>query len=104
MFGEMKTMRLPLPISSKYDSPIFEAVAVQIFVAVFGLLLIDPEGLKQLFGIALLAFWGAVIVLIYRHPQSPSRFDLAFIRFGYFPVIAVTCVVAPLVWHLQGTL
>ena len=100
----MKAMRLPLPISPKYDSPIFEAVAIQIFIAIFGLLLIDPEGLTQLFGIALVAFWGAVTVLIYRHPQSPSRFDLAFIHFGYFPVIAITFVAAPLVWYLRGAL
>ncbi len=97
-------MRLSLPISSKYDSPIFQAVAVQIFVAIAGLLIIDPVGLAQLLGIALLAFWGAVAVLIWRHPKSPTKFDLAFIRFGYFDVIAVAFFVAPLIWHVRGFL
>ena len=97
-------MRLSLPISRKYDSPIFEAVAIQIFIAIVGLLMIDPVGIAQIFGIALLAFWGGVVVLIWRHPQSPSRFDLAFIRFGYFGVIALAFLLLPLIWHLRGVL
>jgi len=50
-------MRLSLPISPKYDSPIFEAIAIQIFMAIVGALMIDPVGTAQVFGIALLAFW-----------------------------------------------
>jgi hypothetical protein len=103
-FGSIKTMRLSLSISPKYDSPIFEAIAVQIFVAIVGALIIDPIGLAQVLGIALLAFWGGVVVLIWRHPQSPSRFDLVFIRFGYFVVIPVAFFVVPLVWQLRGFL
>ena len=57
-------MRYLLPISPKYDSPIFEAVAIQIAIGIFGLLLIDPVGIAQIFGIALLAFWGGAAVLI----------------------------------------
>ncbi|MGD1085620.1 MAG: hypothetical protein ABSA47_12850 [Verrucomicrobiota bacterium] len=98
----MKIIGHSLPISSKYDSPIFEAVAIQIVLSVFGLLLIDPVGVSKILGIALVAFWGAAVVLIWRHPQSPTRLDLGLIRFGYLPVIAISAVLTCWIWHLRG--
>jgi len=58
-FGNMKTMRLPLPISPEYDSPIFEALALQIVLGLLSLLVIDGGGVAQVFGIGLVAFWVA---------------------------------------------
>ena len=97
-------MRLRLPISPKYDSPIFNAVAIQIVVGIVGLLMIDPVGIAQIFGIALVAFWGGAAVLIWRHRESPSRLDLELIRFGYFPVIVLTVFLVGWVWHLRRIL
>ena len=100
----MKIVSHILPISSKYDSPIFEAVAIQIVLAVTGLLVIDPTGVARILGIALIAFWAGAVVLIWRHPQSPTRLDLELIRFGYLPVIAIAALVACWIWHLGGLL
>ena len=93
-----------LPVSPKYDSPMFEAVALQIVLGILALLLIDPVGIAQVCGIALLAFWGGAVVLIWRHPQSPSRLDIELIRFGYFPVILVSFFLSVWIWHLRGVL
>ena len=73
-----------------------------LFLAVVGLLMIDPVGIAQVFGIALVAYWGGVTVLIWRHPQSPSRVDLALIRFGYLPVIVIAFLLSGSIWHLRG--
>ena len=51
---------------------------------------------------ALIAYWAGVFVLIWRRPHAPSRFDLGFIRIGYLPVIVLTHVIAPFIWHLRG--
>ena len=95
-------MRFSLPISPKYDSPIFEAVVIQIIVGLCGLLAIDPVGIAQVFGIVLLAFWGGVAVLIFRHPQTPTKTDLLFISFGYLPIIVLAFFMSVGVWKLRG--
>jgi len=98
----MKFIRQPLPISSKYDSAIFEAVAFQIVLAILGLLVMDPIGVPEVFGIALIAFWGGAIVLIWRHSQSPTAVDLELIRFGYLLVIVIAAFLTHWIWHLRG--
>jgi hypothetical protein len=52
-------------------------------------------------GIALVAFWGGVLTMVYRNPQSPSRLDLELIRFGYLPVVGVAFFLANLIWQLR---
>ena len=100
----MKTLRLPLAISPKYDSPIFEAVAIQIILGLLGLLILDGGAIALVCGIALVAFWGGAAVLIWRHPQSPSRVDIEFIRFGYLPLVVMSYFLACWIWHLRGVL
>ena len=95
-------MRLPLPISPKYDSAIYEALAVQVVVGVLGLLVLDGGMTAQICGIALLAFWSGVGILIYRHPHTPSKADLALIRVGYFPVLVISFSLACGIWRLRG--
>jgi hypothetical protein len=100
----MKCMRLPLPISPKYDSPIFEAVALQLVLGLLSLLVLDGGRVAQVFGIALVAFWGGAAVLIWRHAKSPSRVDLELVRFGYFPVLLIAFFLVGWIWGLRGVL
>ena len=93
-----------LPISPKYDSAIFEAVALQIILGLLAYMILDGGGIAQICGIALVAFWGGAAVLIWRHPQSPSRVDIEPIRFGYLPLIIISSFLAGAVWHLRGVL
>ncbi len=97
-------MRLPLPISPKYDSPIFEAVTLQIVIALLALLVIDPVGIARICGIALVAFWGGAAILIWRRPQSPSQLDLGIIRFGYLAVVVIAFLLSCLIWRVRGVL
>ena len=98
----MKLLKLALPISSKYDSAIFEALALQIALGLLSLLIMDFGEVAQICGIALVAFWGAAAVLVWRHPQSPSRTDLELIRFGYLLVVVITFFLVAWIWHLRG--
>jgi len=95
-------MRRALPISPKYDSPIFEAVALQIVLGLLATRILDGGSIAQICGIALLAFWSGAVVLIWRHPQTPSRIDIELIRFGYFPVILVSLFLVLWIWRLRG--
>jgi hypothetical protein len=91
-----------LPISPKYDSPIFEAVAIQIVLGLLALLILDGGMIAQICGIALLAFWSGAVVLILRHPQTPSRLDIELIRYGYIPVSIVSLFLVGWIWRLRG--
>ena len=93
-----------LPISQKYDTAIYEAVVLQILLGLLAYMILDGGGIAQICGIALVAFWGGAVVLIWRHPQSPSRTDIELIRFGYLPLIIVSGFVSGGVWNLRGVL
>jgi hypothetical protein len=95
-------MRYSLPISPKYDSPIFEAVAIQIVLGLLSWLILDFGQTAQMCGIALVSFWGGAVVLIWRHPQSPSKADIKLIRFGYLPLVVLAGFLAHFIWHLRG--
>jgi hypothetical protein len=98
----MKVLRYSLPISKDYDSPIFDAVAIQIVLGLLSLLILDGGTVARICGITLVAFWSGVTVLIYRRPLLPSRVDLQVIRFGYLPVVVVAFFLVQWIWHLRG--
>jgi hypothetical protein len=93
-----------IPISPKYDSPIFEAIALQIVLGLLALMILDGGGIAQICGIALVAFWSGAAILIWRHPHSPSRVDIELIRFGYLPLIFISFLLSCWIWHLRGVL
>jgi hypothetical protein len=91
-----------LPISPHYRKAVFEAVALQVIIGIFSLMILDGGECAQICGAAILAFWGGVIVLIWRHPQSPTYTDIRLIRFGYLPAVVIAFVVIHLVWSARG--
>ena len=95
-------MSYSLPISSRYRTPIFEAVALQAIIGILSLLILDGGDIARVCGIALIAFWGGVTVLIYRRPKSPSKIDLQLIRFGYLPLVVIAGFLVHFIWHFRG--
>jgi len=93
-----------LPISATYDRAIYEAVALQSLLGLLALMILDGGGIAQICGIALVAFWGGATVLIWRHPESPTRADIELIRFGCLPLIIISGFLSGIVWHLRGVL
>ena len=91
-------MNIPLPISLAYRKPIFEALVLQGIVAVLSLMILDGGTTARICGIALLGFWGGTAVLILRRPIAPTTFDLAFVRFGYLPVVLLAILLVHFVW------
>lgn len=95
-------MHYSLPISPAYRKAIFDALILQIVIGILSAMILDGGGCAQIFGVALLAFWGGAAVLIWRHPQSPTQVDILLIRFGYFLVIFIAGVLIHFIWHLRG--
>lgn len=91
-----------LPISPSYRKPVFEAVALQVLLGFLSLLILDGGECAQICGAAVLAFWGGVTVLIWRHPHSPTHTDIQLIRFGYLPVAIIAFIIIQSVWSARG--
>lgn len=98
----LNAMKYSLPISPKYQSPIFETVAIQIVLGIFSLQIIDGGDCARICGIALVAFWGGATVLIWRRPQTPTKIDIQLIRFGFLPVAVLAFFLVNFIWHLRG--
>ena len=95
-------MRYSLPISPHYRKAIFEAVGLQVIIGFLSLMILDGGDCAHICGAAILAFWGGVTVLIWRHPQSPTYTDIRLIRFGYLAVVVIAFTVVHLVWIARG--
>ena len=91
-----------LPISPSYRRPVFEAVALQVLLGLFSLLILDGGTTARICGIALVAFWTGAATLIWRHPQTPTRTDITFVRFGYLPVVVLAFFLVHFIWHVRG--
>jgi len=95
-------MNYSVPISSSYRTPIFEAVALQALLGLLSALVLDGGTLARICGIALLAFWCGAAVLIWRRPRTPTRTDIALVRFGYLPVVVVAFFLVHFIWQMRG--
>jgi hypothetical protein len=51
---------------------------------------------------ALAAFWIGAAIIGVRRPQTPTRLDLALIRFGYIPLCILAYLSTQFVWRLRG--
>ena len=95
-------MTRSLPISPSYRKPVFEAVGLQVLLGFFSLLILDGGTTARVCGIALVAFWVGVAVLIWRRPQSPTRTDIELVRFGYLPLMVIAFFLVHFIWTLRG--
>jgi hypothetical protein len=95
-------MSYSLPISSSYRKPVFEALVLQMLLGLLSALILDGGTTARICGIALIAFWAGAAVLIWRHPQMPTRTDITFVRFGYLPVVVLAFFLVHFIWHVRG--
>ena len=95
-------MNRVLPVSEAYRKPILDGVAVQIPVLLFCGFVLDGGDLRHICGVAFVALWTGVALIIWRRPQSPRWLDLQFIRFGILPLGFFAYFVTHWWWHRRG--
>jgi hypothetical protein len=83
--SETRTM-----ISAEYDRVIRNALITQAVLGSFAALILDGGIIARVVGVAVLAFWLCVAILVLRRPFKPSRIDLLFIQWGFWPVLAAS--------------
>lgn len=91
-----------LPISPDFRKPVFEAVGLQLLIGILSLLILDGGTTARICGMALVAFWGGAGLMIWRRPQAPTRVDIAWIRFGYLPLVVAAFFLVHFIWIRRG--
>lgn len=77
-------------ISAEYDRVIRNALITQVVAGCFAALILDGGIIARVVGVAVLGFWLGAAILVLRRPFKPSRIDLGFIQWGFWPVLAAT--------------
>jgi hypothetical protein len=86
-----------LPVSDSYRLAFRFALLQQLPWAILCLLMLDFGRTAKICGLAMLAFWVVAFTIMARRPESPTRFDVLFIRWAFFPIFVVTFAVAEFV-------
>jgi hypothetical protein len=81
--------------SKSYRPALRDAVFLQAFLALIASLILDGGVLTGLLLVASIAFWIGVVLVVFRRPLSPSRFDLSYLRIGLFVLFAI-CIATTL--------
>jgi len=89
-------------ISSTYKMPVLQAAGLSIFLVILSMMVLDLGQTLSAAPLALTAFWGVVVFIIFQRPSAPTFSDLRFIRFGCLWVFVLAQVLARLIWYLRG--
>ena len=88
------TLAVSIAWSKSYWQAIKFSIGVQILsLLYFSLLLIEHLVLDSAC-IACAAFWIAIAIIVCRRPEAPTRGDIAFIRGGFMPLVAIAVFAA----------
>jgi hypothetical protein len=66
-----------------YSSPIKFALVIQFGIGLVCTLALDGGGLARVCACGVLGFWIGIILMLFRRPFHPTRFDLLAIRYGF---------------------
>jgi hypothetical protein len=85
-----------LPVSSLNRKAVYFALLQQVPFAMLCLLMLDFGRMAKLCGIAMVVFWTVTAVVLVRRPLTPGRLDLLYLRWGFWPVLLLTVLLAQL--------
>ncbi len=90
------------PLALAYTPAIKSAMIQQVIFFILAVLMLDMGLTLHITVIAIMAFWFAFGVIIFRRPRSPTKGDIRFIRYGFLLIFVVVFMVGPFVWHALG--
>lgn len=82
-----------MDISHEYRRPIFVSLFAQAIVLLATSLILDGGIILRSAAVAALAYWGTLLVVVGRHPTTPTRGDLIWAKAG-FPIALCAATIA----------
>jgi hypothetical protein len=95
-------MKASTPISPKLALALQDALFWQALFFVLSALMLDFFYVNHLVLAAAAAHWVAMVIILCRRGDSPTRGDLFFCRAGFFFVFVVTMEAAPYLMEARG--
>jgi TatA/E family protein of Tat protein translocase len=77
-------------------------IIVQAILGILTVLMLDMGQAFNVFKISFLCHWLGIFLLFARHPMSPTKADIVFVRWGTPLVMIVIGLIAPIVWKIIG--
>jgi hypothetical protein len=71
-------------------------------LAVLTALVLDGGQMHRAFWVAFLGQWATVWIILLRRPMNPTPWDLAIVRYGILPLLAVVAGFGPELLRLLG--
>lgn len=89
-----------LPVTGSFRKAIYFALAIQIPLVLLVLIILDSGFFATTFGCSMVVFWIGVAVVATRCRHTPNPFDHVFIRWGFFPLLALIIVIGAIMRDL----
>lgn len=77
-------------VSAEYHDPIAFSLIQQIPIALLSLLILDDGTMARLCAVPMIGYWLAALWIWTRRPHSPTRSDLLFLKWSFFPLLTAT--------------
>ena len=77
----------------RYFEPIKTAVAQQAIVLILASLILDGGQILRLCSVPAMASWICTLLVMLRRPTSPTKLDLAIVKFGFWLAIPLVVVI-----------
>jgi hypothetical protein len=85
-------------VSVEYHDPIAFALIQQIPIALLGLLILDDGTIARFCAVPMIGYWLAALWIWTHRPHSPTRSDLLFLKWSFFPLLTATAFFA-MMWQ-----
>jgi hypothetical protein len=77
-------------------------IKIQAVLAVLTALTLDLGQIQRAFWVAMLCHWATVFIVVLRRPMTPTKFDLAIVRYGIIPLLLIVATFGPLLLRFLG--
>ncbi len=102
VWGLQKILLMKLSLSKDYQSALKAALLLQIVTSLFAAIAIDL--LFDVWWRAMAAYWGCLIVMVFRRPNTPTKRDLILVKWGFVLLIPCTVIISGLIWRWMGVI
>jgi hypothetical protein len=77
-------------VSAEYHDPILFSLIQQIPIALLGLLILDDGTVARFCAVPMIGYWLAALWMWSRRPHNPTRSDVLFLKWSFFPLLTAT--------------
>lgn len=65
-------------------------------------MMVTADDMLWIWAYTMLAFWAGVALIAIRRGRSPTGFDIVLAKFGFVPLLLLTCFITALIWSTMG--